>query len=301
ARTGQSAEITALRKRIEQLLRLPVTPVLFFDGDRRPRDKRNTRVLSATHPLIPPLRRLAKDAGFATYTAQGEAEADLAYFNRRGDLDFVMTSDSDIVMFGAENVIRRCADLDLSVEFYPVAEMRDNDDRLSPAGMVFTALLSGADYDVLGLRGCGFPTAYALAGTHLASDLFNALLSYRERDLAAANEQLRRFRQDLSDELMNNTSCVLSSRHRSLSTQIPDNFPDLEIANLYAFPVTSATVPPFRRNLAVANWQTCLPDTDRMIDFYATHYQSWEWRAVFNQLRCSAWTGTCIRQLLEVR
>ncbi|KAH6881191.1 hypothetical protein BKA70DRAFT_1042320, partial [Coprinopsis sp. MPI-PUGE-AT-0042] len=81
--------------------------------------------------------------------AQGEAEADLAYFNKRGDLDFVMISDSDIVMFGARNVIRspRNSQNWDEVEFYPVAEMRDKDARLSPSGMVFTALLSGADYD----------------------------------------------------------------------------------------------------------------------------------------------------------
>ncbi|KAH6886591.1 PIN domain-like protein [Coprinopsis sp. MPI-PUGE-AT-0042] len=301
AHTGESAEISALRKWIEQLILLPLSPVLFFDGDRRPQEKRNTRVFSATHPLIPPLKQLAEDAGFATYTAQGEAEADLAYFNKRGDLDFVMTSDSDIVMFGARNVIRspRNSQNWDEVEFYPVAEMRDKDARLSPSGMVFTALLSGADYDPLGLRGCGFPTTYALAGTHLASDLFNALLSFRKRDLAAANQQLCRFRQDLRDELMNNTSHVLASRHRSLSTQIPDTFPDLDIANLYAFPVTSATIPPFRRNLAISSWQMRLPDTDRMIDFYAAHYPSWEWRAVFNRLRSYAWTGTCIHQLLK--
>ena len=40
-------------------------------------------------------------------SAPGEAEAELAYFNRLGLVDAVFTEDSDILVFGARYVLRR--------------------------------------------------------------------------------------------------------------------------------------------------------------------------------------------------
>jgi holliday junction resolvase YEN1 len=41
--------------------------------------------------------------------APGEAEAELAYLNQIHAIDLVLTSDSDVFMFGATHVIRRSA------------------------------------------------------------------------------------------------------------------------------------------------------------------------------------------------
>jgi Holliday junction resolvase YEN1 len=41
------------------------------------------------------------------YQAPGEAEAELAYLNQILAIDLVLTSDSDVFLFGATHVIRR--------------------------------------------------------------------------------------------------------------------------------------------------------------------------------------------------
>lgn len=44
---------------------------------------------------------------FTLQQAPGEAEAELAYLNQILAIDLVLTSDSDIFLFGATHVIRR--------------------------------------------------------------------------------------------------------------------------------------------------------------------------------------------------
>jgi Holliday junction resolvase YEN1 len=39
--------------------------------------------------------------------APGEAEAELAYLNDTGAIDVVITDDSDVLLFGAKQVIRK--------------------------------------------------------------------------------------------------------------------------------------------------------------------------------------------------
>jgi holliday junction resolvase YEN1 len=50
------------------------------------------------------------DANALTVTslqAPGEAEAELAMLNRTGTIDTVITSDSDVFVFGATHVVRK--------------------------------------------------------------------------------------------------------------------------------------------------------------------------------------------------
>ncbi|KAH6905935.1 PIN domain-like protein [Coprinopsis sp. MPI-PUGE-AT-0042] len=301
SRTGISAEVTCLRKRVEQLLHLPVTAVFFFDGDRRPAVKRSTRVNSTSHPLAEHLKDLARASGFGVHQAPGEAEADLAYYNSHGDLDFVMTSDSDIFMFGAHKIVwspRESRDWD-KVEFYPVEQMRQHNQALSKEGLVFVAVLAGGDYNQTGLAGCGFPTAYALARSDLPTDLFAALDAYKAGDRTRTVQCLARFRRNLQDELCNNKSGLLSSRHPRIGSHIPDNFPNLDTVHLYAYPITSESLP--RSSSPTDSWQAKLPDVDKMIEIYGSVYPNWKWRDVFNTLSSSVFTGSSIRQLAQPR
>lgn len=46
--------------------------------------------------------------GFEWRIAPGEAEAELAYLNRMGAIDAIITDDVDTFVFGASTVIRKC-------------------------------------------------------------------------------------------------------------------------------------------------------------------------------------------------
>jgi len=39
--------------------------------------------------------------------APGEAEAELAYLNRKGHIDAILTDDSDAFIFGAQTIIKK--------------------------------------------------------------------------------------------------------------------------------------------------------------------------------------------------
>jgi holliday junction resolvase GEN1/YEN1 len=100
------------------------------------------------------------------FQAPGEAEAELAYLSQIYAIDLVLTSDSDIFLFGATHVVRR------SVFYYHLiiqvlifyspqdskrrdnvevytdeAFARRNNQMFSPAGFIFIAIMCGGDYD----------------------------------------------------------------------------------------------------------------------------------------------------------
>ncbi len=49
--------------------------------------------------------------GIRDIQAEGEAEAELAFLNRTGVIDAILTDDVDAFVFGAKTVIRKCATL----------------------------------------------------------------------------------------------------------------------------------------------------------------------------------------------
>ncbi|KAF9035298.1 PIN domain-like protein, partial [Panaeolus papilionaceus] len=59
---------------------------------------------TAPHWLIEQLQKLIQAFGFHTYTAPGEAEAELAYLNCTQAIDLVISSDSDVFLFRAQQV-----------------------------------------------------------------------------------------------------------------------------------------------------------------------------------------------------
>ena len=103
--------------------------------------------------------------------APGEAEAELAYLNQILAIDLVLTSDSDVFLFGATHVMRRSVFFNHlinnlrykqtlhspqdsserdNVEVYTDEWFaRQNDQTLSPAGFLFIAIMCGGDYDLV--------------------------------------------------------------------------------------------------------------------------------------------------------
>ncbi|KAH6893853.1 PIN domain-like protein [Coprinopsis sp. MPI-PUGE-AT-0042] len=299
ARVGHASEMKDLLTRLEQLVNLPVTLIFFFDGENRPEEKRDTRVNSATHSLLPHFRDLLSAFNVAMHNSPGEAEADLADFNQRGQLDFVMTSDSDIFLFGARNVIRTPRNREnWDIAQYYASRSQGDRVQFSKAGWVFSALLGGGDYSPGGLQGCGFPSAWALAQSSLAPDLLDAINAHHGGDRAGGRERLIAWRQALSSELASNSFGLLKSHHRFLSHQVSKmpGFPSMRIAELYAFPVTS--VSEGLDHGVESKWGEGLPITDAITRQLYRQFH-WSWETIYEHLCSSVWPASCIRELLR--
>lgn len=115
--------------RVIRLARAGVRALFVFDGPHRPSIKRGHRVYRGTHSIQKDFERIVEAFGFEWRTvsarlvcehtreylrltclpcdnvqAPGEAEAELAYLNRRGMLDLVITDDVDCLLFGASTL-----------------------------------------------------------------------------------------------------------------------------------------------------------------------------------------------------
>lgn len=120
---GPHPELRALFGRLAHLSKIPVTPVFVFDGASRPKVKRGKQVKKMPHWLTKRFEEMVVAFGFVAHMVQyhshplstfthglqapGEAEAELAYLNRIGRIDAIMTEDSDVFVFGATCVLRK--------------------------------------------------------------------------------------------------------------------------------------------------------------------------------------------------
>lgn len=109
----------------------PFLPLFVFDGPKRPSVKRGKRVSGNNHWLTTGMKNIIEAFGFEwrtvsngylrgsikanLYQAPGEAEAELAYLNRIGAIDAVLSDDVDNFLFGATMVIRKWVSPSLSI------------------------------------------------------------------------------------------------------------------------------------------------------------------------------------------
>ncbi|KIJ99639.1 hypothetical protein K443DRAFT_101847 [Laccaria amethystina LaAM-08-1] len=91
-----------------KFLRSPATWVFVFDGPNRPTIKRGKAVNSSTAPSwVGPCKDLIECFGFHVHQAPGEGEAELGKLSSHGFIDVILTTDSDIFVFGGSCVLRR--------------------------------------------------------------------------------------------------------------------------------------------------------------------------------------------------
>jgi hypothetical protein len=124
SREGENPQLRNLLFRLIKLLNSPFLPLFVFDGPGRPSEKRGKKInRSKPHGLVDGLKRLIVAFGFEWRTvslllhflialtgyiqAPGEAEAELAYLNRAGVIDAIISDDVDNFLFGASVVIRK--------------------------------------------------------------------------------------------------------------------------------------------------------------------------------------------------
>lgn len=141
---------------------MPFLPLFVFDGPKRPKIKRGKVVGGKEHWMVNSLRTILDAFGFECRTAPGEAEAELAFLNRIGVIDAVLSDDVDCFIFGAPTVIRNLSST-LSakakkgsqtkedgqhVNVYRLEDIKNHSDvGLSQGGLILIALLRGGDYD----------------------------------------------------------------------------------------------------------------------------------------------------------
>jgi Holliday junction resolvase YEN1 len=125
ANRGENPELATFIQKMMRLSKLPCDIIFVSDGDNRPHIKRDVRVIMTEARLYKSILLLIEAFGFEHHTvslflafgyvpeangncqAPAEAEAELAYMNFSGIIDAVITSDSDVFLFGALKVIRK--------------------------------------------------------------------------------------------------------------------------------------------------------------------------------------------------
>lgn len=169
--------IKILLHKLFRLLSAPLAPLFVFDGPLRPSHKRGKEI-DTRAPVVNErkFRDMATALGFACWTAPGEAEAELSFLASEGQLNAVITEDSDAMLFGAPLVLskpRMCVPAALTSEVAHSADIPTSctsrgEKKLPPndfkiysltaikeryevdcKGLILIGLMGGADYDTV--------------------------------------------------------------------------------------------------------------------------------------------------------
>lgn len=264
--------------------------------------------------------------GFEWRMAPGEAEAELAYLNRIGIIDAVLSDDVDNFLFGATMVIRKFVFLphfsyiDSSPHSpsntlsgnraHPVKNAQGKDDgnhvvtytadailsdpsvALSRSGTILIGLLSGGDYIPAGLPGCGQKFATGLARAGFGDSLVKAVKELKGARLDAFLDQ---WRQDIRNELKTNKSGLLPSKKPSLAASLPDDFPSLPVLVSYADPLTSENVPQKGdRKTPPGVWRSD-PDPMRIASLCELYFEWGVKDVIVQRFRTVLWPGIVCR------
>lgn len=342
-REGENPELRTLFFRCSRLLGIPLLPLFVFDGPKRPSMKRNKKISGKSHWLTEGMKNIIEAFGFEWHMvrlssclslsmnlhciqAPGEAEAELAFLNRTGVIDAVLSDDVDTFVFGGTMVVRKCAPSSFSSHLllthpspssslsgnhpHNLADPSVKDDgnhvvifrasgfgipeiSLSHGGLILIALLSGGDYHQAGLSGCGPKVAHGLAKCGFGDSLLSAA---RTQSREGLQEYLIGWRRDLAEELRTNTHGILGRRYNSLSKAIPEEFPDIDILMSYANPVTSETEGKVHR--IKATWERPL-DLGRIAHICELYFEWGVRHVVIKRFRTVIWPAAVFRFLRE--
>ncbi|KAJ7097830.1 PIN domain-like protein [Mycena belliarum] len=293
AQMGRNPELRILFYKLAALNQVGVIAVFVFDGPNRPSVKRNKRVKVNPHWLVEEFREMIELFGFHSYTAPGEAEAELAYLNRRQHIGAVLTDDGDTVVFGAQQVIRTLNVKDKDeVTLYKLQSFESNPTGgLTLGGLLLIVLLNGGDYDTIGLAGCGINIARGLACCGFGDSLLAARQNMARAEL---EEFLIGWRTQLRKELATNSKGRLPSKQKMLSERFPDTFPSLRVLDLYVFPATSWSeefLPP-----ATDNWVVKLPSLPELA-LYCRNKFGWSSLDINGKFKKLMFAGLFMRRL----
>ncbi|KAJ7222390.1 PIN domain-like protein [Mycena pura] len=287
----ESPELVALFSRCSRLFRLPFIPIFVFDGPGRPSMKRGKLVRGNDHRLAHSFQLMLDGFGFEWITAPGEAEAQLSEMSVTGRpirVDAILTDDADSFVFGASVILRiRSEDNEnYQASRYSAFDISQSLG-LTREDFILIAILAGGDYSN-GLEKCGVTTAIALARAGLGRRLVSGLTGDSHRD----SFFLKTWRELLCAELSTNSSGFLTHRHQQLAARVPNDFPDLDIINLYRHPLV---------NLAPATRSLDLhpPNLDVLARFAEDHFRWGDSVGILTHFADQLFAGFVIRELVQ--
>ncbi|KII83853.1 hypothetical protein PLICRDRAFT_147946 [Plicaturopsis crispa FD-325 SS-3] len=253
---GENPELRTLFFRCARLMNTPFLPLFVFDGPKRPGFKRGKRVSGESHWLTTGMKSIIEAFGFEWRTAPGEAEAELAYLNRIGVIDAVLSDDVDNFLFGARVVVRNPSNTLSGNKSHPTKNSAGRDDgqhvkifraatieaeqsiALTRGGFILIGLLSGGDYHTAGLTRCGPTIAHGLAKCGFGDVLYQAALELTREQLVTF---LSGWRERLREELRTNSQGNMGKKSPALAKAVPSDFPDIDVLLSYVNPITSET------------------------------------------------------------
>ncbi|KAK7025857.1 PIN domain-like protein [Favolaschia claudopus] len=292
AQMGRNPELRAVVWKVAAIHAAGADAVFGADGEDRPSIKRNKRVKAKPHWLIEEAKEVIQFFGFHFHQAPGEAEAELAHLNRIGEIDAVLTDDSDAALFGA--IIRRSLDKkdkDQVTIYTSTALASHPSVQLTQGGIFLLAVLRGGNYDTVGLPNCGMGIAHGLARCGFGDSL---LAATRTMSVIQLQRFLVGWREDVRAELTTNARGHLKSKHKALAAQLPDDFPRIKALNLYAKPITSWSdghIPPNTNN-----WRVKLASLPELALFVKKKF-GWKPTDIVDKFRRLTFPGLCIRRL----
>ncbi|KAG8952319.1 hypothetical protein FRC04_004747 [Tulasnella sp. 424] len=309
---GENPELRTLFFRLCRLAEAPFLPLFVFDGPYRPSFKRGKNINGQRqHWLQSGFKRLIEAFGWEWRQAPGEAEAELAYLNRIGKIDAVLSDDVDNFLFGARVVVRNSSNTLSGNRSRPVLNADGRDDGkhtlvfraeefekredidLTRNGMILIGLLSGGDYHAEGVKGCGKLIAQGLARCGFGDSLINAFLSMEPADFDVF---LTSWRAELVHELKTNSRGIVGKKYAALAKKVPDDFPDVEVLRSYVTPVTSES-----RGKEVDDRKWWSRDMD-IAEVAACCEMFFEWgvkEIIIKRFRTVLWPGACNRILRQ--
>ncbi|KAL6308878.1 PIN domain-like protein, partial [Sparassis latifolia] len=307
---GENPELRTLFFKCTRLMSAPFLPVFVFDGPKRPEIKRGKHISGNNHWLIQGMQEIINAFGFEWRIAPGEAEAELAYMNRVGVIDAVMTDDVDTFVFGAAMVVRNSS-ITLSgnrghslknaagkddgnhAATYKLADItRHPDIQLTQGGLILIAILRGGDYHPAGLAGCGPAIAHGLARCGFGDSLLNAARTLSDEHLPGF---LVAWRAEVREELRTNARGLLQRKNPTLAKALTDDFPNMEVLLSYTDPITSEPKGRTARNVNM-DWQK-EPDLGKIAGLCEMYFEWGVKEIIIKRFRTVLWPSAVLRIL----
>ena len=210
--------------RLLPLLCLNIQLLFIFDGPKRPEKK--GRIPAAKQPCTVALfKELLAGLGIPYHVAHAEAEAECARLATLNLVDAVWSEDSDVLMFGASNLLRNDVDnkgqkCKTHVRVHDIAKVHANAG-MDRDGLITFAMLAGCDY-TKGLFSCGPARAFKAA----KQDFCHILRCAR------THEVLARWREKARQYFQKEPDCR--------NVIISDRFPDKNVVDHCIKPVVSS-------------------------------------------------------------
>ncbi|KAJ7074330.1 hypothetical protein C8F01DRAFT_19426 [Mycena amicta] len=307
---GENPELRTMFFRCATLMHAPFLPLFVFDGKHRPNCKRGKRIYTGLHKLTNGMKEIVESFGYEWRVAPGEAEAELAYLNRIGVIDGVLSDDVDNFLFGARTVIRNPSNKLSGNRANPLLNADGKDDNnhsrvfrmedienhpdigLTRGDLILIGLCSGGDYDTSGITGCGPKVTRGLIRYGLGRSLYEAAKNLSRNNLQIF---LHDWRTQMRHELRTDSKGYIGRKQAALAGKIPDAFPDIDILLSYVNPLTSESLGRSADNLKLT-WAR-EPDLGKLAKTCEFYFE-WGYRnMIIKRFKTVIWQGAVLRIL----